>query len=141
MSDARIGFGATFEVFYGSAFFTLGEVTNITLPQLKRDTIDATGIGDEYRVFVKGMKDSGEITVEMNFAPGSITDAVIRELFDDGEASAQFRITIPSGGSPSSEQLTGNAILTGYNVTAPLDNKMAATLTFKITGRVQYTSG
>lgn len=143
MPDARIGHGTTFEVFFGSDYVKLGEVTSITLPSLKRDAIDVSGIGTRYREYIKGTPDSGEITVEMNFIPGSVTEAVIRALFDEGDPGdlVPFRITVPSAGSPDTEQLTGNAVVTGYSPTVPLADKMGATLTFKVSGRVTYTSG
>jgi predicted secreted protein len=142
MTQAHIGHGSIFELHNGSQFATIGEVVSISLPSLARDALDVTGIGspDGYREFIPGLKDGGEVTVEMNFVAGSQSDILVRQLFNDDDL-VQFRITVPAPASSPTEQLTGFAVVTGYSVTDPVAEKMAATLTMKVSGRVQYSSG
>jgi predicted secreted protein len=142
MTDARIGHGSTLELHDGSQFVEIGEVTNISGPNLTRDAIDVTGIGspDAYKEYIAGLKDSGEITIEMNFVPGSQSDALLHTLFE-ASGTFQFRITVPSGGSPSGEQWTGSAFITALSPTVPVAEKMAKSVTLKVTGKVTYSAG
>lgn len=141
-TEAKIGYGSQFELWDGAAFVELSsEVNSIAGPNLASEAIDVTAIGSPngYREFIQGLKDAGDLTIEMNLVPGGAADALIRTLFEAGEA-VQWRVTIPSAGSPSTEQMTGNAIITGYSYTVPAAEKMAATLTLKVTGPVTFAT-
>lgn len=139
-TEAKIGYGSLFEIHDGDDYQKIGEITSITLPSLARDAVDATHTESEegWREFIPGLKDAGEITVEMNFVAGSESDVLIRRQFDSDDLT-QCRITVPSVGSPP-EQLTFNAIVTGYEAEAPVDDKVTATVTLKVSGKVSYTS-
>jgi predicted secreted protein len=137
-TSARIGFGTVFQIrdiaASPIAYVTVGEVTNITLPNLTRDAVDATHTEstEGYREFIPGLKDSGEASIEMNFVSGSASDTLIRAQFalDTLTACKILFDTSPEDG------VSFNAILTGYEVQAPLDDKVAATLTLKVSGKV-----
>lgn len=148
-TNATIGHRTLFEINDGSGYVAVGEITSITLPSLSRDAIDATHTESEdgWREFIPGLKDAGEVTIEMNFvppgsggeSPDSSSDVLIRSQFDRDDLTA-CRITLPGNASPS-EVLTFNAIFTGYEVEGPVDDKMTATLTLKVSGKVTYSSG
>lgn len=140
MTNASIGFGSLLAIFdtdaSPDAFVDIAEVTNISGPSLARDAVDATHMAsdDGWREFIPGLKDAGEVSVEMNYIPGSSGDAYMRGTFDSQDA-VQFRITEPN--SPATT-ITFNAIVTAYELERPVDDKMVATATLKITGRVSY---
>src|SRR5688572_18344471 len=114
-TQARIGHGALFEIHNGVSYEVIGEITSISHPKLARDAIDASGIGTPggWREFVPGMKDAGEVTIEMNFVPGSNSDNLLRAQFDT-DALTQCRVTFPGSSSPN-EQYTLSGIITGYS--------------------------
>lgn len=140
-TNAKIGHGATFEMNTGSGFSTIGEVTNITPPALSKDAIDATHTESpqKYREFISGLRDAGEVSIELNFVPGSASDILIRQAYELDTAVA-CRITLPAVLSSPTEMLTFDAIVTGYEPEAPVEDKMTATLTLKVSGRPVYSS-
>lgn len=72
-TSARIGYGTVFQTDYTLAspvvWVTLSETTTLSLPPVSRDTIDSSHecAPNEWRTFVTGLKNGGEISVEMNF--------------------------------------------------------------------------
>ena len=140
-SDANIGFGTLFKTGNGAVpeiFTTLAEVTNITPPALSRDTVDVTHelSPEAWREFIAGLKDGGEVSIDMNFVPGS-TDAasLMAELSLTGKAAIKNRQVV----FPDGSVFAFAAILTGYEPDAPIDDKMAASLTLKVTGKPTLT--
>lgn len=128
---ARIGYGAVFELSQnsGSTWTGVGEVMSITPPSDALDVIDATHMASANRTreFITGLRDPGECSFEMNFVPGSAGDVLLQDVRDDG-VRVSCRITFPNA-----VIWTFSGILTGYEPTVPLDDKMTATVTFKVT--------
>jgi predicted secreted protein len=137
-TQARIGFGTLFQIRDDNAspvaYVTIGEVTNISLPNLAMDAVDTTHTESPggVRESIPGLVDSGEVSVEMNFVHQSVSDALIRSLFTNRSVAACKILfdTSPEDG------VSFNAVPTGYEVQAPLDDKVAATLTLKVSGQV-----
>jgi hypothetical protein len=132
-TDATIGYGSIFA--YGDSgspevFSALAEVVSITPPQLVRDTVDATHMASpqKWREFVPGLKDGGEVSLEMNFIPGN-SDWDFLFLAFNQETVRNYRITFPNA-----ESWTFAAYCTGIEAAVPLDDKMSATATFKVSG-------
>ncbi|MBR1193238.1 phage tail tube protein [Bradyrhizobium sp. AUGA SZCCT0160] len=136
-TSARIGYQTLFKTGNGASpevFTTLAEVTGITPPAMARDTVDATHEESPgaWREFIAGLKDGGEVGLELNFIPGgSATTALMAEMDLDGPlASKNRQILFPDG-----SYFSFAGILTGFEPDAPLDDKMAASVTFKVTGK------
>jgi predicted secreted protein len=137
-TQARIGFGTVFQIQDTDAspvaYVTVGEVTNISLPALSRDAVDATHTESTggWREFIPGLKDAGEVSIEMNFVHQSASDTLIRAQFSKDTLTA-CRILFDT--SPE-DGVSFNAVVTGYEVAVPIDDKVAATLTLKVSGSV-----
>lgn len=134
---ARIGLGTKFgiaTVLAPTAFTDLAEITSVTPPPIKRDIIDVTHMDspDGWREFIAGLKDGGECSMDMNFVPGSGTDDLLIAMQIETEARP-CRITFPNGA-----EWKFDAFCTGYTPTAPVDDKMTATATFKVTGKPDF---
>jgi predicted secreted protein len=135
---ARIGHGALFQIRDVAAspiaYVTVGEVTSISLPNISRDAIDATHTESTggIREFIPGLVDNGEVSIEMNFVHQSASDTLIRAQFASS-ALSQCKILF----DPSPEDgVSFNAVLTGYEVSVPVADKVTATLTAKVSGAV-----
>lgn len=132
MTDARIGYGSVFEVSTdnGSNWTAIAEVFNITPPSDTVDVVDATHMGSPNRTreFILGLQDPGEASFEMNFVPGSVSDLYIQARKAAG-VKVKCRITFPNAVT-----WTFDGLLTGYAPANPNDDKMTATVTFKVTG-------
>lgn len=135
MPDPAIGHGSTFhrssDATSGGSFATIGEVLSITPPALSRDAVDVTHMEstERWREFIGGLKDGGEVSVELNFDPG---DATTTSLLADLNANTAgyYKITFPDATAWGFA-----ALLTGFESSDPLDDKMTATVTFKLTGK------
>lgn len=136
-TSARIGYQTLFKSGNGASpevFATLAEVTAITPPAMSRDTVDATHMESPgaWREFIAGLKDGGEVSLELNFIPGgTAASALTAELDLDGPLALKNRqILFPDG-----SYFSFAGILTGFEPDAPIDDKMSASVTFKITGK------
>lgn len=140
-TQARIGYGTLFKTGNGASpevFTTLAEVTAITPPSMSRDTVDASHEESPgaWREFIGGMKDGGEVSVELNFVPSGTAAAALM---------AEFALTIGSEAKnreivfPDNSVFSFSGILTAFEPDAPLDDKMSGSATFKVSGAPTLT--
>lgn len=111
-------------------------VTNISGPGLSLDTIDVTA-HDSPGAFEEAIATiirQGEVTVDVNYDPNDPTlDAstgVLATLVS--RAVVGWRLIWPVAGAPVWEF---DALCTGFEPTAPYDDKLAASVTLKVTGQ------
>ena len=128
MTSAAIGYGSSFAIYSGSAYVDVVQVTNITWPGYSRDAVDATHMAspDTFREYIPGLMDAGEVTIELNFVP-SASDVIVAAMIA-GKGAFQVR-------HASGVKVQFDAIVTAYEATVPLDDKMTASATFKVTGK------
>lgn len=144
---ASIGHSNLFQIFdtdaSPDAWTTVAEVGNITPPAMARDAQDATHTEstEGWREFIPGLKDGGEVTCELNFVPDTASTDLILAQFDS-DALTQIRILFAdastAGANPPCSKFTCNAVMTGFKPEAPMDDKMKATLTFKVSGKPTF---
>ena len=120
------GDGATPEV-----FSTIANVTSINPPSMERSTIDVTAhdSDDGWMEFLGSLKDGGEVSADVNYDP-SEHDALVADFDDD--APRNYKIVFPDADATT---WSFQAILTGFEPEAPYDDKLAASLTWKVTGK------
>lgn len=140
-TSARIGYGTLFKTGNGASpevFTTLAEVVNITPPSMARDTVDASHMQspNAWREFIAGMKDGGEISLELNLVPGGLALLSVMEEFALSGSSAlkNRQIVFPDGSI-----MACAAILTNAEPDAPLDDKMPLSVTLKVSGEPTLT--
>ena len=121
----------------GSPTFTaIANVTEIEGPEFERETIDVTAHDSPngYREWLGGLKDGGEVSLTVNYDPGD-HDAIFDDLGDT--VARDYKVVWPGG--------IGNwafkAFLTGFSPSAPIDDKLSAELTLKVTGAPTITTG
>lgn len=137
-TSASIGHGTIFAIGNGASpevFETVAEVTSITPPGVTVDLIDATHMESpgRHREFIAGLKDGTEAQIEMNFIPGGPGQDAIVELLGTGE-TANMKITYTNGVVQSFA-----AFCTAFEPSVPVDDKMTASATFKVSGEVTWT--
>ena len=137
MSAAAMGAGAAFGIGDGASsevFSDIAEVLSISPPSQSVDIIDVTHLKstDRVREFIAGMIDPGEVSIEMNFVPGSAADTAIQAL-EGLSTTTNFRVTFPDGTSGSVTWIFAG-FLSGYEPAIPSGEKMTANVTFKVTG-------
>jgi predicted secreted protein len=113
----------------GSTFTDVADVTNVGVLAVKVDTIDTSShdSADQWREFIGGMKDAGELQMDINYDP-----ALHGTIFSNvGGDPLSHKITLTDAGAAV---VTFDAIITGMKAEAPFDDKLAATVTLKVSG-------
>jgi predicted secreted protein len=144
MSDAKLGYGSRFYMAAtagASALTKLAEVTSVSLPNEQIAEVEVTHYESPGRTreYIAGLNDAGEITIGMNYLPGSDTDDLIVAAKADG-AVRTMRITVPDG-STNGQHFTFPGFVRGYERDIPLDDKMTAQVTIRVAGAVVQATG
>lgn len=149
-SDAHTGFGAIIAKGDGQSpenFVAVLGVKSISGPSIQRDTHDVTTMNDaatpdgQFRKFIGGLVDAGEVGFEANFLPRDETqnqaDGGFLAEFDKGSCNSRgnWRIIMPEceGEGESYFQFAG--IVTGAAISIPMDDVMSFNGTIKVSGR------
>lgn len=137
-TTAMIGLNTLFKIGDGAGsetFTTVAEVTSIKPPGLSRDAIDATHSESPsgWREYIAGLKDGGEVSIDINFDPGSTTTDLLTDQFATSTVGNK-KVLFPDG-----TEWAFKAIMTGFEPDAPVDDKMSATVTFKVSGAPTFT--
>lgn len=117
----------------------VAEVTNIGGPGLARDTLEATHhkSPNMWREFIKGLKDGGEVSMDLNFMPfnsthnASLANGLLADFSNDTTIS-NFVLTFPDSGAT---QWSFPGIVTGFEPSQPFDDKLTASVTIKVSGQ------
>lgn len=128
-SSATKGAGA----FLQKAGTTIAEVTNITGPGLTRDTFNTTYHGGTWQEYVAGLPDAGEINIDLNWLPANTNQS---HIYSDMTATAQTYQILFTDAATTTWTVTG--LVTNVTPAAPVDGKLSATATFKLTGAVVF---
>jgi hypothetical protein len=133
-SSVKIGYNTDFAIYNGSSYVEVAEVTSITWPGYSRDAVEATHLNsdDQFREYVPGLMDAGEVTFELNFIP-SVSDVIIAAL--TAAAIQQFKITAQGGAN-----CVFRGIVTSYQPQSPVDDRMTASATIKVTGKPTWAA-
>jgi predicted secreted protein len=118
----------------GTTFIPVAEVTKIDVLDVKADTTDVSSHDSpgQWREFIGGMKDAGSLSFDVNYDP-----AAHGTIFSNiGGDPIKQKITLPDAGAAV---VAFDAIITGMKAQAPFDDKLAATVTIKVSGPVVIT--
>jgi hypothetical protein len=117
-------------------------IKSISGPSIARDTHDTTDMASEqYRSFIGGLVDGGEITFEGNFLPRDPTqhqeDGGLMGEFDKSSCDSlrNWRIVIPDCEGEPISYLEFGAILTAMGLEFPMDDVMSFNGGLKVSGR------
>jgi predicted secreted protein len=115
-------------------FTTIANVTSIEGPGRTRETIDVTAHDspDGWMEFVGGLKDGGEVSVDINYDPTETTHD-LDDDFEDRDPRNYQIVILPGTADEVTWSLAG--ILTELSDEFPYDDKMSRSLTLKVTGK------
>ena len=127
----KIGDGAASE-----SFTTIAEVSNIGGPGLGLDPIDITNHSSTggWKEFVGGLLDGGEVSLDINYDPTHATHDASTGLIKDmtDRTVRNFQLVFPD---TSSTTWTFAALVTAFETSEPVDDKLAASVTLKVSGQ------
>lgn len=128
-------------IVFGTSSFT-ADVMSIAFPGISREPIDTSHFGTALpgstsfgakTSIPADLVDAGEFTMEVHFNP------IARPPIEEVAETITVTWALVTGDATSSIwAFTGFS--TGFDVTGPLDDKMVATLTVKISGSVAITA-
>lgn len=134
----RDAFGTQFRRGNGATptevFTTIANVTSISGPERSRDTIEVTSHDspDQWKEFIGGLKDGGELSLDINYDPAETTHD-LDDDFDDVDPRSYKIVILPGTDDEHTWSIKG--ILTNLSDEFPSDDKMARTMTVKVTGK------
>lgn len=118
----------------GGAFTDIAEMGDVTPPPLERNEFDATTQNEDIDAYVLGVLRRGLFSVPLNFIPDNNTHdhltGMQKLLFDN--TMTGFRVTFPQV-SPSVVWIMSGQVK-NFNVTAPVDGKLAADVSIRLSG-------
>lgn len=143
MGDAYIGQGTLLQRGDGGGpevFTTVAEVLNISGPSISRDAIDVTTMDspDQYREFIGGLLDGGEVTFDVIYDPVDPTIEPVAGLLSElalvsGQAATNWQLVFSD---PASTTWAFPAIVTGVEPAEAIDDKVMLSVTLKVSGKV-----
>lgn len=145
-TKAKIGYGAALWLFDrtagagAGALVELDEMTGIVPPNSVTDHVDATHFKSPgaYREFIAGLIETGEADFVMNYAPGSVTDILCRQVRADRKV-IDYKIELPT--EAGTWEITGELLPKSYVREIPIDDRMVATLGVKFSGPETEAAG
>jgi len=141
MTAAKTGWGGEFHFDNNSDVLTeLSEVVSFTLPNGETEQLDATHLKspNRRREFIAGMIDDGELTVVLNYVPGSVTDLLIMQAFTEGD-TRDYMAVVPR--ATTDWEITGTAYVSGVDRgEIAADGVMRVTVTFRLSGAATENS-
>lgn len=118
------------------SFTTIAEVFNIGGPSLSLDPIEITNHSSTggWKEFVGGLLDGGEVSFDINYDPVGATHDASTGLIADMVARTQrnFQLVFPDTGNTT---WSFTALVTAFEPSEPVDDKLAASVTLKLTGQ------
>lgn len=119
----------------GGVYVSVANITDIKGPSREREAIEVTAHDspNQYREFVKGLKDGGEVEITLNYDPASAQVAALDADFEENGLRS-YQVVIFPGQVPEFTW-TFNALITANGDEFPHDDKMERTVTFKISGK------
>lgn len=132
---AKKGFGSRFSILDGSTQTDIGELLSISGPSYSKETIDTTHMGstDEFRTFLGGLRDAGEVTFEVQLdllAADSQNHHLLLDSLEDDDTPVAMQCDLGSVVT-----FSFNGIVTAFEPDAPMDGKQTASITVKISGK------
>src|SRR5690606_10865043 len=111
-------------------FTAIATVTNVSGPETESETSAVTAHDSEsgWREFIGRLKDGGEVSRELNYAP---RDHHVRMADYEDTEPRNYKLVFPQNLGEWALKL----ILTGFSQEAPVDDKLSAEVTFKVSGK------
>ena len=131
------GLGAIFSRYNGTDYDVIGKVVSITPPSVSKEAIETTELNpvDGFNTYIGGIKDAGEVSVELNFDSELVADAENQALLkDDVEGSSdqeRYKIEFAASGA----NVIFDAVPTGFTPGEITKETLTCTFTCKVTGK------
>lgn len=131
-ADADIGFSTEFHRHDGEEpgqFIQVGQVVDLTPPNLSRETVDVTHHQSpkRFREFVGALLDAGEMSFSVQMSGPGVMSSFIKDMTE--KKALKYKMVWPDG-----VEWPFAGLVTGVTPEAPIDDKMMAGITIKLSG-------
>ena len=140
LSNAFSGFGTRLQMGDGGGpevFTDVAEVVEVNPPGLTSDTIDVTHHLSPlaFREFIASLSSAGTISITVNYIPSNPTHDATTGLHAAAISKVRknWKIILPFAGTPNTFSFAG--IVTQFNVTSPLADRVTAAVVITVSGR------
>lgn len=121
----------------GGVYVEVAEVKSIGGPSLSRDAVDATHLAsdDDYGEYIAGLKESGELSLVLNFRPDHVSQGSTAGLlkdFEDGTVRL-WRVAWPQ--FTNTPTMTAAGFITGWEPQAGARDLLTVAVKIKLTGK------
>lgn len=120
-----------------STNITLGEVVGFSGPQMSANVIDVTNLASTAKEKLVGVYDGGNLTLNLNCMATDSGQQKAREVLASRSKSA---LIIQLSGSTTTHKIALEGYVSGLGITGAVDGKLAADLTFAISGGVSWSN-
>lgn len=117
----------------GDPAVAVAELTSISSPSITQETIDVTTLDSEgeYRDFIGGFKDGGEVSASGFFAPNDPGQTALYEALEASTVE-KFVIEFPANMGAKWEF---KGVVTGFQTNAELEEAVGFEVTIKVAGK------
>jgi predicted secreted protein len=121
-------------------FAAIGAVADIQGPDKSREALESTthDSPNKYREFEKGLKDGGEVTLDIRYDPGNSTHADLEADYEEDDRR-DYQVVIRPG-TAGEKTIEFSALITGLSHAFPHDDLMQLNVTIKISGKPTITA-
>jgi hypothetical protein len=112
----------------------IGEITSFDGPGGTNSEIDITSLNSTSREFRNGLRDSGEVTLEMNFVPGNVGQVDLRTQQANTNTPGTYVMTLSTA-----QTITFSAFVREFSISGSVDDKVSASVTLRVTGNVTWS--
>lgn len=138
MSQKGFGIKLQYTTDSGTTWTDTGAVEDATPPAISKDTYETThhGTANGIKTFMGGLVDNGEASIDVQYDVSNTTHQALRTRAATAhEAPQDYRFVWADSGAQVDEF---SAICTGFAPANPIDDKVTATISFKLSGAVTY---
>jgi len=113
---------------------TIAEVNSIVGPKMSLDTIDSSNLlsPNNFKEFIGGMLDGGEVTIEGSFYPGDTNGQIGLTVDMLARTVQDFTITFPTS---TGTTWTFKGLVTAFETGAVKDDRLTFSATIKVTAK------
>lgn len=113
----------------------IAEVASVGTLELSANIIEFNSYGSDYKRKLVGQKDSGTLSLTLNFIPGDTSHAALKAKYDSGVAST-FAVRWVSGSENATAEFTG--YVASFSMETPAEDIVTATVELAIDGGVTF---
>lgn len=138
MSNTAVtGKDTVFQRWSGSEWEPIAHINTISGPTMSRELVDVTTLDSPggYREYIASLRDGGDVSLSMNFDKN--TYAQMKADFESDDVQ-KYQIVLPNDTNSTFEF---EGFVTDFPLNIPLDDKITADVTIKVTGETTFEEG